>query len=204
MVNSTISIIIIGIILSIFSLLNALISTNVQQDLFRSEILSSISSLIILTIGLLFKQITPRASSKVEFSEKQGFKLNEKLDEELKEELAWGSSTILKATAAATILIYLKDETILRRGYISEEEFKPGKISKSCIDKRKLISLPNTKNYPGSYEFDSIVKTLPSIIISPIKTEGFIIIGGWSPRCFTKADEILIEAWGQKVAKYIN
>ena len=65
--------------------------------------------------------------------------------------------------------------------------------------KNKYISLVSTKFYPGKQEFDNIVKNLPSVIVFPIGNKGWIIIGGWSERCFTKSDELWIDGWAKKL-----
>ena len=67
------------------------------------------------------------------------------------------------------------------------------------IKDMKLISLANTKFYPGRDEFHSFCPNVPSIIIIPINPKSFILIGGWSTRCFTKSDEKLINNWSKKV-----
>ena len=63
----------------------------------------------------------------------------------------------------------------------------------------KLISLANTKFYPGREEFFSFCLNVPSIIIIPINQKSFILIGGWSYRCFTKSDEKWIKNWSKKL-----
>ena len=49
-----------------------------------------------------------------------------------------------------------------------------------AIKKMKLISLANTKFYPGKEEFHSFCPDIPSILIVPINNKAFILIGGWS------------------------
>ena len=51
---------------------------------------------------------------KVNLNGKEGFELSDELSEDLKNELAWGSQQILRATAASTILIYWDNRVILR------------------------------------------------------------------------------------------
>ena len=63
----------------------------------------------------------------------------------------------------------------------------------------KLISLANTKFYPGRDEFLSFCPNVPSILIIPINQKSFILIGGWSNKCFTKSDEKWINNWSKKV-----
>ena len=204
MINSTYTIIFIGSILFIFSIINSFESVNIHQSLQRSEVLASLSSVIILAIGLAFRQIQPKPQNKVEFDAKEGFYIADEIGSLLKEELAWGSKAILTATPAATILIYLNGRTVLKRGYITDNNFTPGKISINCIKRNKLVSLQNTGNYPGSHEFDSILENIPSILLSPLGEDGILIVGGWSTRCFSKSDETWVKCWSQKITRNIT
>ena len=63
----------------------------------------------------------------------------------------------------------------------------------------KLISLANTKFYPGRNEFFSFCPDIPSILVVPINNNAFILIGGWSAKCFTKSDEKWIINWAKKI-----
>ena len=63
----------------------------------------------------------------------------------------------------------------------------------------KLISLANTKFYPGRDEFLNFCPNVPSVIIVPINNKSFILIGGWSYKCFTKSDEKWISNWSKKL-----
>ena len=87
----------------------------------------------------------------------------------------------------------------MRRGIISSNEFIPGEICLRSINNMKLISLANTKFYPGREEFFNFCPDIPSIIIVPINNKAFILIGGWSPKCFTKSDEKWINNWSKKI-----
>ena len=44
-------------------------------------------------------------------------------------------------------------------------------------------------------------ENIPSILIVPINNKSFILIGGWSSRCFTKSDEKWIKNWSKKLNK---
>tara|TARA_Y100001968_G_C19409540_1_gene745524 strand:- start:93 stop:713 length:621 start_codon:yes stop_codon:yes gene_type:complete len=200
MINITSLTIIFGFIILIFSIINGytLDLTNDNANL-RAEALASVSAIFIIGLGLINKRVEPNKQIRAELNGKIGFFLIDSLSTDLKEELAWGSQQILTATAAATVLINFEDQTILKRGLISDNEFTPGKICRSALTKSRLISLVNTKNYPGSYEFDSIIEELPSVIIFPIEKKGFVIVGGWSARCFTKSDEVWISGWTERL-----
>ena len=194
-------IIIIGTILFIFQLINFFSSASITPDFLRAEVLSAISSVIIVLIGLLFDRIRPFSGEKVELRGENVFIYDSDIPEQLLEELAWGSQTILTSTAAASFLIHNNNKNILQRGLINKNDFIPGEICKRCMSEGKLISLVNTKFYPGKDEFEDLCSGLPSILIVPIKFDSFILIGGWSSRCFTKSDEKWISSWAMKLNK---
>ena len=115
------------------------------------------------------------------------------------DEIAWGSEAILTSTAAASILIHNNGENILKRGISSDKEFSPGETCLRSIKDMKLISLVNTKFYPGREEFNNFCPGIPSVLIVPINNKAFILVGGWSTRCFTKSDEKWIKNWSKKI-----
>ena len=43
------------------------------------------------------------------------------------------------------------------------------------------------------------VPEIPSILVVPINNKAFILIGGWSAKCFTKSDEKWINNWSKKI-----
>ena len=121
------------------------------------------------------------------------------MPDEVIDELAWGSEAILTSTAAAAILIHNDGVNILRRGITSSNDFKPGETCLRSIKDMKLISLANTKFYPGRGEFYNFCPNVPSILVVPINRKAFILIGGWSAKCFTKSDEKWINNWSKKI-----
>ena len=90
------------------------------------------------------------------------------MPDEVIDELAWGSEAILTSTAAAAILIHNDGVNILRRGITSSYDFKPGETCLRSIKDMKLISLANTKFYPGRDEFFNFCAEIPSILVVPI------------------------------------
>ena len=193
------TIIIIGSILFIFQLGNFISIDSISPALERAQVLSALSSVIIILIGFLFKQFNPNFGDRVELKGENKFIFDPHLPPDILDELAWGSEAILTSTAAATILIHNDGKNILRRGITSNDIFKPGQTCLRAIKDMKLISLANTKFYPGRDEFFSFCPNVPSIIIIPINNKSFILIGGWSYRCFTKSDEKWIENWSKKL-----
>ena len=193
------TLIIIGAILFIFQLANFFSIDSITPELERAQILSAIASVIMILIGFLFKQFNSKTGEKVNLIGSNNFIFDSNIPNDVLDELAWGSEAILTSTAAATILIHNDGVNILRRGIISNKVFIPGETCLRSIKDMKLISLANTKFYPGRDEFYSYCPNIPSILIVPINNKAFILIGGWSSRCFTKSDEKWINNWSKKI-----
>jgi len=193
------SLILVGAILFIFQIANFISIETITPELERAQVLAAIASLIIILIGFLFKQFEPLAGEKASLKGENKFLLDRNMPDEVIDELAWGSEAILTSTAAAAILIHNDGVNILRRGINSNNDFKPGETCLRSIKDMKLISLANTKFYPGRDEFLNFCAEFPSILIVPINNKAFILIGGWSAKCFTKSDEKWINNWSKKI-----
>ena len=193
------SLILIGILLFIFQIANFFSIESITPELERAQVLAAIASLIIILIGFLFKQFEPLAGEKADLKGENRFLFDKNIPAEVIDELAWGSETILTSTAAAAILIHNDGVNVLIRGITSSKEFKPGETCLRSIKDMKLISLANTKFYPGRDEFFNFCANIPSILVVPINNKAFILIGGWSAKCFTKSDEKWINNWAKKI-----
>ncbi|MDC3167914.1 cofactor assembly of complex C subunit B [Prochlorococcus sp. AH-716-D22] len=193
------TLIIIGSILFLFQLGNFFSIDSISPALERAQVLSALSSVIIVLIGFLFKQFNPNLNDNVELKGENKFIYEPDIPRDILDELAWGSETILTSTAAATVLIHNNGKNILTRGITTNDVFTPGETCLRSLRDMKLISLANTKFYPGRDEFYSLCPNVPSILIIPINSKSFILLGGWSYRCFTKSDEKWISNWSKKV-----
>ena len=193
------TLIIIGSILFLFQLGNFFSIDSISPALERAQVLSAISSVIIVLIGFLFNQFNSNSAERIDLQGENKFIFDPDIPTEILDELAWGSEAILTSTAAASILIHNDGKNILRRGITSNDVFKPGESCKRSLKDMKIVSLANTKFYPGRDEFYSFCPNVPSIIIIPINIKSFILIGGWSYRCFTKSDEKWINNWAKKL-----
>ena len=193
------SLILIGSILFIFQIANFFSIEIITPELERAQVLAAIASLIIILIGFLFKQFQPLAGEKANLKGENKFIFDKNIPNEVIDELAWGSEAILTSTAAAAILIHNDGVNILRRGITSSNEFSPGDTCLRSTKDMKLISLANTKFYPGRDEFSDFCPEIPSILVVPINAKAFILIGGWSAKCFTKSDEKWINNWSKKI-----
>ena len=193
------SLIFIGTLLFIFQIANFFSIEIITPELERAQVLAAIASLIIILIGFLFKQFEPLAGEKANLKGENKFIFDKNIPNEVIDELAWGSEAILTSTAAAAILIHNDGVNILRRGITSSNEFSPGDTCLRSTKDMKLISLANTKFYPGRDEFSDFCPEIPSILVVPINAKAFILIGGWSAKCFTKSDEKWINNWSKKI-----
>jgi len=193
------NLILIGSILFLLQLINFVSINQISPEIERAQILAAISSIVIILIGFLFQRFSPMSGEKVALKGDNAFIYDPSIPKELLNELAWGSETVLTSTAAASILINNKGQNILKRGIISKKNFTPKDICLRCLKENKLISLVNTKYYPGSDEFDDFCKDIPSVLIVPVNKQCFILVGGWSSRCFTKSDEKWIMNWSKKL-----
>jgi hypothetical protein len=193
------SLILVGIVIFIFQIVNFFSIETITPELERAQVLAAIPSLIIILIGFLFKQFEPLAGEKVNLKGENKFLFDKSIPDQVIDELAWGSEAILTSTAAAAILIHNDGVNILRRGITSSNEFKPGETCLRSLKDMKLISLANTKFYPGRDEFFDFCADIPSILVVPINSKAFILIGGWSAKCFTKSDEKWINNWSKKI-----
>ena len=189
----------IGLILFIFQIANFFSIETITPELERAQVIAAIASLIIILIGFLFKEFEPLSGEKAELKGENKFLFDRNIPDEVIDELAWGSEAILTSTAAAAILIHNDGVNILRRGITSSNEFVPGETCLRSIKDMKLISLANTKFYPGRDEFFNFCPDIPSILVVPINRKAFILIGGWSAKCFTKSDEKWINNWAKKI-----
>ena len=197
-------VIVFGIFLLVLSILNIATATEVNPSLVRGESISGIASIALITIGYLWTEIKPKEPNKAILKGKEAFDISIDLSADQKYELAWGSQQILTATAASTILIFWDNKVILRRGLITNETFKPGLICNRAIEEQRLISLVNTQLFPGSDEFDCVLKGLPAVIVYPLSKRGLTIVGGWSKRSFTNSDEKWISGWSDKLYDLLN
>ena len=193
------SLIFTGTILFIFQIANFFSVELITPELERAQVLAAISSLIIILVGFLFKQFEPLAGEKADLKGENIFYFDKNIPNEVIDELAWGSETILTSTAAASVLIHNDGKNILKRGITSSNNFLPGETCLRSLKNMKLISLANTKFYPGKDEFFNFCPDVPSILIVPINSKAFILIGGWSAKCFTRSDEKWINNWSKKI-----
>ncbi len=193
-----------SIILLILTCFNAYKTDVIYQAFARAEVIAGISSTILMLVGFLWTEVNPKSPNTKKVHGQEGFEIIEDLPITLSEELAWGSKLILTATPASSVLVYWKDRPLLRRGILGDKKFVPGEICNRASNTGKFISLVKTSLYPGKDEVYNFVDNIPAVIISPIGSNGWLLVGGWNERCFTTSDEKWISGWSEKLNNSIQ
>ena len=178
---------------------NAGLAETVTPELQRAEVLAGMAAVGLMLVAVLWTRANPKSTEKVPLKGEQGLVMADQFSEDQQQELAWGSHMLLTATPAASVLVLWRKQVVLRRGLISQDSFQPGPITKRALERDQTISLVNTTLFPGRAEFDAMLPSLPAIVVCPMGNEGAVIVGGWSPRCFTRSDERWIEGWAQRL-----
>lgn len=166
----------------------------------RASVLASLLAVGLMLIGSLWSRVQPLAPERVALQGEEGLELAEGLPEPLRLELAWGSQMLLTATPAAVVHLHSHGRTLLRRGLLTAQPFRPGPICQRCIATGRAISLVDLRLYPGRSEFDGLLAGLPAVVVQPIGDRGWLLLGGWSARCFSQSDLLWIEGWARRLA----
>ena len=178
---------------------NAWLAETVTPELQRAEVLAGMAAVGLMLVAVLWTRANPKSAEKVPLKGEQGLVMADQFSKDQQQELAWGSHMLLTATPAASVLVLWRQQVVLRRGLISQDSFQPGPITRRALERDQTISLVNTTLFPGRAEFDAMLPSLPAIVVCPMGNEGAVIVGGWSPRCFTRSDERWIEGWTQRL-----
>jgi hypothetical protein len=165
----------------------------------RSSVLAGVMAVGLMLVGVVWTRANPAPRKRVNLAGNQGLEIAEHLDETLRNELAWGSAMFLKATAAASILLIWDENVLLRRGILGRAPFEVGPILIRAKEKQQQISLVNLALYPGATEFSYLPQPLPAVLITPLLDRGWLVLGGWSARCFSESDERWAQGWADKI-----
>jgi hypothetical protein len=165
----------------------------------RAGVLASLLSVVLMLVGLLWERIEPVPPERVALQGREGLELVEHLPAALRRELGWGSQMLLTASPAATVLVLWRGEVVLRRGLLAEGTFEPGPICRRAQAQGRAISLVDLRLYPGRDEFEGLLAGLPSVLVQPIGSEGLLLLGGWSARCFGRSDQVWVEGWARRL-----
>lgn len=179
--------------------LNQTTAASTDPALERAAVLASFLAVGLMLIGVLWTRAVPEAPTRVALEGRQGLELAEGLPADLAEELGWGSQMLLTASAAAVVVVLWQDRCLLRRGLLSDSTFTPGTICARTQTKGTAISLVDLRLYPGRDEFASLLPGLPSVVVQPLGEDGLVVLGGWSPRCFSRSDLVWLEGWSRRI-----
>lgn len=188
-----------GLLVLGLAVFNALSADTFPPALQRAEVLAGMAGVGLMLVAVLWTRAVPLSPEAVNLEGEQGLLIAEGLTNELRTELAWGSHQFLTATSAASMLVYWDDTVLIRRGLITDRVFQPGEICRRCTKRQELISLVKTALYPGREEFDPVLPGLPAVMVQPLGERGWIVLGGWSERCFTRADERWLTGWAERL-----
>ncbi len=179
--------------------INQMTAASLDPSLERASVLGSILAVLLMLVALLWERVAPMAPERVALEGCEGLRLAPDLDVALAEELGWGSTMLLTATPAAVVLLHWRGRTLLERGILGSGDFRPGAICRRCMARGQVISLVDLKLYPGRDEFASLPDGLPAVVVQPLGEEGVLVLGGWSPRCFSRSDLVWIEGWARRL-----
>lgn len=189
----------IGLVSLALVVLNQVTAPRIDPPLERAAVLASLLAVVLMLIAALWQRIQPVTASRADLKGREGMELAINLPESLRRELAWGSRMLLTATPAAVVLLQAGSQSLLRRGLLAETAFCPGPICQQSLERQKAISLVDLSLYPGRGEFDPLLADLPSVVVQPVGQEAVLVLGGWSPRCFSQADLMWIGGWAEKL-----
>jgi hypothetical protein len=165
----------------------------------RSCVLAGVLSVGLMLVGVLWSRADPAARARQALQGVQGLEIDPNLPEPMRHELAWGSTMLLTATPAASLILIWDGVTLMRRGVLGVNKFKLGPILERAQQRQQLISLVTLKLYPGASEFDYLPENTPAVLVQPLGKRGWLVLGGWAERCFSRSDEIWIQGWTAKL-----
>ena len=178
----------------------------------RAGLLAAMLAVGLMLVAALWTQVVPEPAQRAGLQGEEGLVLASDLPAELAAELAWGSRMLLTATPAAVVLVHWRDQTLLQRGLLRPEQqpaeqqiaksppaFAPGPICQRARQRQTAISLVDLRLYPGRQEFDALLPELPAVLVQPLGQEGWLLLGGWSARCFSRSDLAWVEGWAARL-----
>lgn len=171
----------------------------INPSLERASVLAGALAVGLMLVAALWTRAVPEAAARVSLTGVEGLELTAGLPDAVAEELGWGSQMLLTATPAATLVVLWDGKPLLRRGILGPESFSPGELCARARSKGAAISLVDLNLYPGRAEFDQLLPGLPSAVVQPLGERGWVVLGGWSVRCFSRSDLQWLEGWGRRL-----
>jgi hypothetical protein len=183
----------------VVAVINQVSAPQLDPSLERASVLASLLAVTLMVIAALWQRVVPEAAARAELTGAEGCELADGLPDDLVRELGWGSSMLLTATPAATLLLHDGRRTVLRRGLLGAGGFQPGAICLQALRRQRAISLVDLRHYPGRAEFESLLEGLPAVVVQPVGDGGVLLVGGWAARCFSASDLCWIEGWARRL-----
>lgn len=193
--------VLLGITGLVLSVVNQATAPGLEPPLERASVLAGILSVLLMLAGVLWQRVLPDPAARSALRGEEGLRLAPDLPPDLRDELGWGSTMLLTATPAAVVLVQRGDVCLLRRGLLADTPFLPGPICRQASQRLRPISLVDLAPYPGRAEFQALLPALPSVVVQPLGPGAWLLVGGWSPRCFDRADLVWIEGWGRRLTE---
>jgi len=165
----------------------------------RSSVLAGVMAVGLMLVAVLWSRANPPTRERVNLEGQQGFDLDSELPEPLRLELAWASHQLLKATPAASVMLVWDGKVLLRRGVLGESPFQLGPILTRAQEQQQAIALVNLTLYPGRTEFSYLPQNIPALVVQPMGQRGWLLVAGWSVRCFSSSDELWISGVAEKL-----
>ena len=179
--------------------LNQWQAPEINPSLERASVLAGALAVGLMLVAALWTRAVPEAAARAALEGREGLELTEGLPDGVAEELGWGSQMLLTATPAATLVVLWDGVPLLRRGLLGEGHFNPGELCKRARAKGSAISLVDLRLYPGRDEFNGLLPGLPAVVVQPLAERGWVVLGGWSARCFSRSDLQWLEGWGRRL-----
>lgn len=181
-------------------MINRLLTPSLTTSQARSDAVGVIISAVLILTGLLWQRVQPRSPDAVELIGEEGFEFAPHLSVTTKTELAWASHILLTNTVTKSVVIWYRDQVLLRRGVLGPTStVKPGAIVERVLNTGKAVYLVALKLYPGRVEFDYLPENTQGVICQPIGQEGVLILGANVPRSYTNQDEAWVSAIADKL-----
>ncbi len=181
-------------------LINRFLTPNLTTSQARSDAVGVIISAVLILTGLLWQRVQPRSPEAVELIGDQGFEFLPEIPESVQTELAWASHILLTNTVTKSVVIWYRDQVLLRRGILGPTAtVKPGAILERVLKTEKAVYLVALKLYPGRLEFDYLPENTQGVICQPIGNQGVLILGANVPRSYTNQDEAWVNAIANKL-----
>ena len=190
-----------GVLALVLDIVNQAGAPHLDPALERASVLAGALAVVLMLVGLLWTRIEPKPPERADLRGEEGFERIPDLPESLDRELGWGSLMLLTATPAAVVLLHWNGRTVVRRGLLEPgaAAFRPGPICARALERKRAISLVDLRLYPGREEFRGLLADLPSVLVQPVGQRGLLLLGGWSPRCFSSSDLRWVEGWSRRL-----